>query len=88
MTDPFPARDNRPGHDDRAGRRPTKPTRRQMNLEILVGGLGFFTAAAFVDAVVAEVRGKPALTEALVLLCLVVALGLAYRAWRRSLPRR
>ena len=88
MTDPFGGHDDRPGHDGRAGRRPTKPTRLQMNLEILVGGLGFFTAVAFVAAVVAEVRGKPALTEALVLLCLVIALSVAFRAWRRSLPRR
>lgn len=51
---------------------------------MLVGGLAFFTAAAFVAAVIAEVRGEPALREALVLLAFVVALGFAIRARRRS----
>jgi hypothetical protein len=50
---------------------------------MLIGALGFLTAAAFVATVVAEVRGKPALGQAMVLLVLVVALGLAIRARRR-----
>jgi hypothetical protein len=51
---------------------------------MLVGGLGFFTAVAFVAAVVAEVRGEAAVREALVLLGFVVLLGLAVRARRRT----
>ncbi len=57
--------------------------RRAQNLEMLIGGLGFLAAAAFVATVVAEVRGKPALAQAMVLLVLVVALGVAIRARRR-----
>jgi hypothetical protein len=51
---------------------------------MLVGGLGFFTAIAFVAAVVAEVRGESAVREALVLLGFVVVLGLAIRARRKT----
>lgn len=50
---------------------------------MVIGGLGFFTAAAFVATVIAEVRGEPGLREALVLLGFLVVLGLAIRA-RRS----
>ena len=57
--------------------------RRAQNLEMLIGGLGFFAAAVFVATVVAEVRGEPALGRAMLLLVLVVALGLAIRARRR-----
>jgi len=49
---------------------------------MLIGILGFFTAVAFVVAVIAEVRGQAALREALVLLVFAVLLGLAIR-WRR-----
>ncbi|MGI8614963.1 MAG: hypothetical protein ACR2KL_13620 [Nocardioidaceae bacterium] len=60
------------------------PRARAQRLEMLVGILGFFTAAAFGTAVVAEVRGQNAVLEALVLLAFVVALSFAIRAWRRA----
>ncbi len=61
-----------------------KLTARQQRVEVLIGLLGFFTVAAFVTTLVAEVRGKPALTEALVLAAFVLATFLAVRAWRRG----
>ena len=51
-------------------------------IEMLIGVLGFFTAVAFVQTVVLELQGKPALRSALILLGFVVLLGLATR-WRR-----
>ena len=59
------------------------PRARAQRLEMLIGILGFFTAVAFVVAVVAEVRGQAALREALVLLFFALLLGLAIRARRR-----
>jgi len=50
---------------------------------MVIGILGFFTAVAFVVAVVAEVRGQSALREAFVLLVFVVLLGFAIRVRRR-----
>jgi hypothetical protein len=50
---------------------------------MLIGILGFFTLMAFISAVVAEVRGRPALVPALVLLGLVILTYLAIRARRR-----
>jgi len=61
-----------------------KPTARQQRFEVLIGLLGFFTVAAFVTTLVAEVQGKPALTEALVLAAFALATFLAVRAWRRG----
>jgi hypothetical protein len=49
---------------------------------MLIGVLGFFTAIAFLQTLVLEVQGKPALRSALLLLALVVLLWLAVR-WRR-----
>jgi hypothetical protein len=62
---------------------PMHPRAKAQRLEMLIGILGFFTAVAFVVAVIAEVRGEPALREAFVLLGFVVLLGLAIRARRR-----
>jgi hypothetical protein len=53
---------------------------------MLIGVLGFFTAVAFIETVVLELRGREALRSALVLLGLVVLLGLAIR-WRRRIWR-
>jgi hypothetical protein len=53
---------------------------------MLIGVLGFFTAVAFIDTVVLELRGQEALRSALVLLGFVVLLGLAIR-WRRRIWR-
>jgi hypothetical protein len=62
---------------------PMHPRAKAQRIEMLIGILGFFTAVAFVVAVIAEVRGQAALREALVLLGFVVLLGLAIRARRR-----
>ena len=58
------------------------PQAQRQRLELLVGILGFFTLAALVTAVVAEVRGEPALKESIVLLAFALALGLTIKAWR------
>ena len=58
------------------------PRAKAQRVEMLIGVLGFFTAVAFVQTVVLELQGKPALRSALILLGLVVLLGLAIR-WRR-----
>ncbi len=60
------------------------PRARAQRLEMVIGALGFFTAAAFVITVVAEIRGKPALRPALVLLLFVVLLGVAIRTRQRT----
>lgn len=59
------------------------PLARRQRREVVVGFLAFCTLAAFVNAVVAELRGKPALFEALLLLFFVVVLALNVRSWRR-----
>ncbi len=59
------------------------PRAKAQRLEMLIGILGFFTLMAFISAVVAEVRGRPALVPALVLLGLVILTYLAIRARRR-----
>jgi hypothetical protein len=51
---------------------------------MLAGFLACFTAIAFVFAVVAEVQGKSAYWEVLVLAMFAVSLGLTVRALRRS----
>ena len=58
------------------------PRAKAQRIEMLIGVLGFFTAVAFVQTVVLELQGKPALRSALILLGFVVLLGLATR-WRR-----
>jgi hypothetical protein len=62
---------------------PMHPRAKAQRIEMLIGILLFFTAVAFVVAVIAEVRGQAALREAMVLLGFVVLLGLAIRARRR-----
>jgi uncharacterized membrane protein len=62
------------------------PKARAQRIEMLIGVLGFFTAVAFIETVVLELRGKEALRSALVLLGFVVLLGLAIR-WRRRIWR-
>jgi hypothetical protein len=52
--------------------------RRRENLDIFLGILGFFTAMVFLSTAVAEVRGEPSLTRALVLAVLV---GLVMTTW-------
>ncbi|HYN17541.1 MAG TPA: hypothetical protein VEY96_05590 [Actinomycetes bacterium] len=62
------------------------PRAKAQRIEMLIGVLGFFTAVAFIETVVLELRGKEALRSALVLLGFVVLLGLAIR-WRRRIWR-
>ena len=59
------------------------PRAKAQRLEMLIGILAFFTLMAFISAVVAEVRGQPALWPALVLLFFAVVTYLAVRARRR-----
>ena len=59
------------------------PRAKAQRIEMLIGVLGFFTAVAFIDTVVLELRGKEALRSALILLGFVVLLGLAIRWCRR-----
>ena len=49
-----------------------------------LGILGFFSAVSLVFAVVAELRGEPALTEVIILLFFLGATYYAYRSWQRS----
>ena len=60
------------------------PSARRQRWEMAIGILGFFTVVAFIVTVVAEVRGEPALNEAIVLAGFVLLTYLAYRAWQRS----
>jgi hypothetical protein len=52
--------------------------RRRENLDVFIGILGFFTALIFVSTAVAEIKGEPSLTRALVLAVLV---GLVMATW-------
>jgi hypothetical protein len=58
------------------------PRAKGQRIEMLIGVLGFFTAIAFIQTVILELQGKPALRSAMILLGFVVLLGLAIR-WRR-----
>jgi hypothetical protein len=58
------------------------PRAKVQRIEMLIGVLGFFTAIAFIQTLLLELQGKPALRSALLLLGFVVLLGLAVR-WRR-----
>jgi hypothetical protein len=51
---------------------------------MLVGFLGCFTAIAFIFALRAEIQGKSAYKEVIVLVCFAIPLGLAYRALRNT----
>jgi hypothetical protein len=58
------------------------PRAKAQRIEMVIGVLGFFTAIAFIQTVLLELQGKPALRSAMLLLGFVVLLGLAVR-WRR-----
>jgi hypothetical protein len=62
------------------------PVARRQRLEVTVGFVGFFTLIAFVNAVAAELSGRPGLVEVLILLFFLTILGLTVRSWRRSGP--
>ena len=57
---------------------------RKQHLEMVIGLLGFFVFVSFVVTVIAEVQGRSALTEALVLAAFLAATYVAYRAWRKA----
>ena len=59
------------------------PRAKAQRIEMLIGVLGFFTAVAFLQTLILELQGKPALRSALVLLGFVVLLWLAVRGRRR-----
>lgn len=63
------------------------PIAQRQRKEVGIGFLGFATIAAFINAVVAELHGKPAIIEAMLLLFLVVVLALDLRSWRRMSDR-
>lgn len=50
---------------------------------MLLGILGFFSAASFVVAALTEVQGEPAVTEVIVLMFFMAATYFAHRAWRQ-----
>ncbi len=60
------------------------PRARAQRLEVLIGILAFFTLMAAIQVVTYEFGGQPATWAALVLLGLVVGLGVAIRARRRT----
>ena len=67
------------------GRPPRRaPSARRQRWEMALGILGFFTLVSLVFAVVAELRGEPALAEVIVLLFFLGATYYAYRSWQRS----
>ena len=57
---------------------------RKQHLEMVLGMLGFFAFVAFVGAAAAELQGKSAGTEVLVLVAFLAAMYVTYRAWRRA----
>jgi hypothetical protein len=63
---------------------PEKPTDRA---DVMIGFLGAFAALFLIITVACEVTGRPALTYALILLALVVALALELRH-RGAIVRR
>lgn len=63
-------------------RAPMNPRAKAQRLDVLIGILGFFTAMAFISALVTEVRGQDALFEALILSGFAIGLWLAIRARR------
>jgi hypothetical protein len=57
---------------------------RRENLEIGLGFLGSWTLVALIATVAAELRGRDALSEALVSALLVGLTYLVYRKWRQA----
>ena len=60
------------------------PRARQQHVEMFIGIFGFFTAAALITTIVAELRGQPAIKEVFVLVLFGAPLLLLIRVWRRS----
>jgi hypothetical protein len=57
-------------------------SRRQMNLDILLGILGFLAASAFFTTVSDELHGRSAVRPALILLMLVILIFLVLKLRR------
>ncbi|MBA2444047.1 MAG: hypothetical protein H0V49_01780 [Nocardioidaceae bacterium] len=56
--------------------------RKREHLETLLGLVGFFTLAALVTTVWAELSGRPALIEVGVLVLFLAAFYFTYRSWQ------
>jgi hypothetical protein len=63
------------------------PIARRQRKEVAIGFLAFCTLAAFINAAYAELAGKSAITQAMLLLFFVVVLSLTVRSWRRMPDR-
>jgi hypothetical protein len=63
------------------------PIARRQRKEVAIGFLVFCTLAAFINAVYAELHGKPSFVEAALLLFFVLVLALNLRSWRRMSDR-
>ena len=72
------------GSGGSTGSRSRGPSARRQRGEMALGIFGFFSLAAFVVAVAAEIRGEPALVEVIVLVFFLSLTYYAYRAWQRS----
>ena len=57
---------------------------RQMNLEVVLGILGFFSIMAVASLVAAELSGRAAVFESLVAIGFLGLTWMTYRAWRRG----
>ena len=67
--------------------RSQNPIARRQRKEVAIGFLAFCTVAAFINAVYAELHGKPAFIEASLLLFCVLVLAVNLRSWRRMSDR-
>ena len=57
---------------------------RQMNLEVVMGILGFFSIMALISLVAAEVSGGSAVFESVVTIGFLGLTWMTYRSWRRG----
>ena len=57
---------------------------RQMNLEVVLGILGFFSIMALISLVAAELRGGGAVFESLVTIAFLGLTWMTWRSWRRG----
>ncbi|MCE4269054.1 hypothetical protein [Rhodococcus globerulus] len=57
---------------------------RAQRMELIAGFISVFALMALISAVVAIVKGDPGVTPSLVLLGCVIALGFAYRGYRKA----
>ncbi|MFP7365021.1 hypothetical protein SFC07_04450 [Corynebacterium callunae] len=62
---------------------PTKSQRHSLQLEVLLGFLGFFSFLAVVQAIINVLQPEPKIWPALLALVLVVSFVAVWRRWRR-----